>query len=266
VVPTLALALVACSADGKREEHAGSGGDSRAVTGGSAAAGRGGAQAATSGGADAGTGTARALSAAGAGAGAGGARAATSGGGASGRNSQPAAQRDDNDAGADDEVAIKPPPDPSITFEWEQTAPGVDQTCRAGDYVGTFMCALDTGDTGVIQITGPVRLSLTKSANGEFLEIADGHIDGFALDVFNFSSGLSGMLDCGTRGLSAMAKDGAVGLGDAMLLPVFQFAGVLSGTLDASGTTLSGDWSFPVTTVLGDIGTCTGPWTATRMP
>jgi hypothetical protein len=162
----------------------------------------------------------------------------------------------------------KTPPDPSIMFAWEETAPGATN-CQAGHFVGTFMCDL-TPEGGTAEdsfsITGPVELTLTKSQNGEFLEISDGHINGFALAIFNFDAALEGKLECSTAQLAANAKDGSIGLGDANLLPVFTFAGQLAGTLDASGDTLNGVWSFPVTTPAGPLGTCSGPWTAIRMP
>jgi hypothetical protein len=149
-------------------------------------------------------------------------------------------------------------------FDWEETGSSTS-ACEAGRYVGTFMCTLGT-EAGPIEITGPVELTLTKSLDGEFLEISNGAINGFALLFFNFASALTGRLDCSSRQLAASAIDGSVGFGDADLLPVFEFEGELQGTLDASGSTLSGEWSFPVTTPGGPIGTCTGPWTATREP
>lgn len=218
------------------------------------------------------------LPAAGAAAGSGGARAgqagrtcslppaAVSGGaGAPARAGEP-----DSDAGMDDSDAgptavPRREPDPKITFDWKETAPGVNR-CEAGRYVGEFKCDLVLSDgSGTAVITGPVGLTLSKSKNGEFLEIADGHIEGYALLIFNFRAGLTGRLECSTRHLEAMPIDGMVGLGDAALLPVFGFNGQLAGDLDVAGNMISGTWSFPVTTPTGMLGVCTGPWTATRM-
>jgi hypothetical protein len=171
----------------------------------------------------------------------------------------------DDDAGTLEPAAPrKAPPDPTITFDWQESGSST-APCEAGRYVGTFMCTIDNGG-GAVVITGPVALTLTKALDGEFLEISDGSINGFALLFLNFASALTGRLDCSSRQLAASAVDGMVGFGDAELLPVFDFEGQLQGTLDAVGATLSGEWTFPVSTPAGPIGTCIGPWTATREP
>lgn len=173
---------------------------------------------------------------------------------------------DDVDGGIDTVAAHRTPPDPNIHFDWDETAPGAKQ-CDPGHYVGDFTCKLvfDNMDLGTATITGPVELTLAKSQNGEFLEITDAHIEGYALLILNFRAELMGRLDCSTRALDANAINGAVGLGDADLLPVLGFEGQLHGMLDDTGQMLTGDWSFPVTTQDGRLGVCTGPWTATRM-
>jgi len=174
--------------------------------------------------------------------------------------------RDDADAGVIAPTVRKTPPNPNIMFDWQEAAPGKPQNCAPGHYVGTFTCDLRTQDLGTAHIMGPVELTLAESQNGEFLEISDARISGYALLFLNFKATLAGRLECTTRKLDAMAIDGAVGLGSAELLPVLGFSGQLSGELSAAGDVLSGTWSFPVT--LGDgsqLGTCIGPWTATRM-
>jgi hypothetical protein len=128
------------------------------------------------------------------------------------------------------------------------------------------MCDLLFDNGIAAHLTGPVELTLERSQDGEFLELTNADIEGFALFIFNFRAELAGRLACSTRELDAMAVSGAVGLGDADLLPVLGFAGELQGMLDESGDVLSGNWSFPVTTTTGArVGTCMGPWTATRM-
>ena len=185
---------------------------------------------------------------------------------ASGGSRAPRVDPDDGDAGIIAPTVRKTPPDPSIMFDWDEATGGKPVNCEPGHYVGTFKCDLATADLGTAHISGPVELTLQQSKNGEFLEISDAHISGFALLFLNFQATLAGRLECTTRKLSAMAVDGAVGLGSADLLPVLGFSGQLNGELDPGGELLSGTWSFPVTLPDGSqLGTCVGPWTATRM-
>jgi len=177
----------------------------------------------------------------------------------------PPAELADEDAGVVDPITLRRhPPDSNIHFDWEETLPG-RKLCEPGHYVGTFMCDIVLSNGFVAHIKGPVELTLAKSQNGEFLELSDAHIEGFALFVFNFRAELAGRLECATRRLDAMAARGSVGLGDADLLPVLGFEGQLHGALDETGDVLSGEWSFPVSTSTEELGVCTGPWTATRM-
>ena len=159
------------------------------------------------------------------------------------------------------------PLDPSITFDWPETSQG-DQSqssCQPGTYVGTFNCSsqLNPFDpNATIEVTGPVMFTLTKSQNGEFLEISNGHLDGYAQLIINFAAALSGRLDCSTNRFDAMAVDGVYGLGDVNALPAGTFDGSLSGTLDPSTQVLSGEW-----VLTGEQGiSCVGPWMATFMP
>lgn len=166
-------------------------------------------------------------------------------------------------------AAKQTPPDPKITFDWTETQPaqgGQDTSgCQPGTYTGTFTCEyfLDPSDpSSGMEISGPVAFTLTKSQNGEFLEISNGHLDGFAGAVINFTSELAGKLDCSTNSLEAVAVNGAYGIGDVNALPTGTFAGSLSGMLDRSSKTLSGTWDLT-----GDQAiSCKGPWTATFMP
>jgi hypothetical protein len=181
-------------------------------------------------------------------------------GGAAKASSMPAANGDYQ--------SMLTPPDPKIMFDWQETTPGMND-CQPGTYTGTFTCNY-TGpgidDSNPFVATGPVVFTLTKSQNGEFLEISDGHIQGLADGIFDFHATLQGQLDCSTNMLIGMAMDGAYGLGDADVLPVGAFEGALSGTLDRSSATLSGDWNLSITDGLGAGGACVGPWSATWMP
>jgi hypothetical protein len=158
--------------------------------------------------------------------------------------------------------AQMPPPDPNLTFEWEQTRPGAGE-CQPGRYSGTFSCLyMAAPGFDPIEVTGPVDLVLERSQNGEFLEITDGRLEGLAQLVFGFTAQLAGRLDCATDELQAEAVNGVYGFGDPNVLPFGMFAGALSGTLNRSLVALDGDWDL---TVAGG-GACVGPWTARLVP
>lgn len=97
------------------------------------------------------------------------------------------------------------------TFDWpEATQP--EGSCEAGIYEGTFTCDV-TFLPGFppSPITGPLKFELTPSANGEFLEIADGRMDAVAVGSVPFGSELNGKLDCSTRGFHADTVNGTYG-------------------------------------------------------
>jgi hypothetical protein len=156
----------------------------------------------------------------------------------------------------------QPPPsyDPSVTFEWPETAATGDP-CLPGTYVGEFTC--DYVIIGLIpgRVTGPVSFTLEPSMDGEFLEVRDGQLDGTAAEYnVAFESLLAGQLDCETNSFSAAAQDGSYT--DGFLL-VGTFLGTLDGRLDRPTQTLTGTWSL--TTPEAAI-TCVGPWSAVLQP
>jgi hypothetical protein len=162
------------------------------------------------------------------------------------------------------------PADPKITFDWEETQPGTQAPdCQAGRYEGTFTCtyAVPGADpSSAVEVSGPVAFTLTQSQNGEFLEISQGQIDGYAALLINFTALLAGKLDCSSNELKATASNGIFGLGDATLLPAGMFAGTLNGSLDPSSTTLTGEWNLMLLEGFAQGGACIGPWTARRVP
>ena len=141
-----------------------------------------------------------------------------------------------------------------------------DSDCRPGRYTGTFMCNyVPMGGNPAMPlaiVSGPISLTLEQSQNGEFLEIADGKLEGIAQLIIGFRSKLSGKLDCGSLELTADAVDGLYGFGDPAVLPFGMFQGTLMGTLDPSSGTLSGEWNL--TESAG--GVCAGPWQANWTP
>jgi hypothetical protein len=177
---------------------------------------------------------------------------------------------DDDDAGVG--PATHAPADPKITFDWDETQPGTSASvpnCQAGRYEGTFTCtyAIPGADpSSGVEVSGPVAFTLSQAQNGEFLEISQGQIDGYAALLINFTALLGGKLDCSNNQLNAAASDGVFGFGDATLLPAGAFEGSLSGTLDPSSKTLSGEWNLMLTEGFAQGGACIGPWTASWVP
>lgn len=168
-------------------------------------------------------------------------------------------------AGAGGTVSHDPALDPEgnrrddIMFEWQQTT--LDD-CEAGRYEGTFTCTYvgmgqDPAMGGVL-VTGPIVMTLTESENGEFLEITDGRLDGNTAGIINFTSALSGRLNCATREFGARAEMGLWG----PFFPVNPFDGVLDAHYDALTSTLSGEWAL---NELATMGVCSGPWNAHRV-
>lgn len=159
-----------------------------------------------------------------------------------------------------------PPPDPNVSFAWPATLPGGNDDCRPGHYTGTFSCEYRPVPTDVdplVIVEGPISLTLERSQDGEFLEIADGQLEGIAQLIIGFRSQLSGKLDCATGELTAAAVDGLYGFGDPAVLPFGTFAGTLTGTLDTTTGTLDGQWDLGVD---GGGGACVGPWQANWAP
>jgi hypothetical protein len=161
--------------------------------------------------------------------------------------------------------------DPSVTFDWPETSPGPGGECEAGTYTGTFECEFIpdpnsgflTPDGGGFLVSGPITLHFEKSANGEFLELADAQLEGVAMDVFGFTAELTGKLDCATAQLMSEAKNGEYGLGLPIGIPLGTVEGTLEGSLDGRSHELNGTWMLSA----GDgVGTCVGPWHASFTP
>ena len=160
--------------------------------------------------------------------------------------------------------------DPGVTFDWQETTPGLGK-CQEGTYTGTFQCefayddslGLFPPDAGSIVVSGPITLHFQKSADGEFLELADAQLEGVAQDFFGFTADLDGQLDCTTLELTAQAQNGEYGLGLPIGIPLGTVEGTLDGTLDAQSGELQGQWSLSAG--MG-VGTCTGPWQASFTP
>jgi len=145
-----------------------------------------------------------------------------------------------------------------IMFDWEDTMPA---KCEAGRYEGTFSCnyvAMGGDPTMGILVTGPIVMTLTESENGEFLEITNGKLDGNTGLIINFTSALSGRLNCATREFGARAEMGLWG----PIVPVNPFDGVLEARYDDVTSTLTGTWAL---NEMLTMGICSGPWNARRV-
>lgn len=145
-----------------------------------------------------------------------------------------------------------------IMFDWEDTMPA---KCEPGRYEGTFSCnyvAMGGDPTMGILVTGPIVMTLTESENGEFLEITDGRLDGNTMLIINFTSALSGRLNCATREFGARAEMGLWG----PIVPVNPFDGVLEARYDDVTSTLTGTWAL---NEMLTMGICSGPWNARRV-
>jgi hypothetical protein len=160
--------------------------------------------------------------------------------------------------------------DPNAQFDWPETVPG-QAKCQAGTYVGTFGCSLFVDPTMPApagtppDFSGPITLEFKKSADGEFLELANAKLDGSANDTLGFMTDLAGKLDCNTLEFTATATNGVYGLGSPILFPAGDVSGMVLGMLDLQTGQLSGTWSF----YSMDAGTdfsCDGPWQAMFTP
>jgi hypothetical protein len=107
----------------------------------------------------------------------------------------------DYNAGIGDPIANKE----NALFLWKKTLPSLGGTCKAGRYSGVFtgfynspaMGADDVSFSPVgIPVIGTVEFDLHQVGNGEYFEIKDGAMEGFALVVFPFRGDLVGKVNC----------------------------------------------------------------------
>jgi hypothetical protein len=160
--------------------------------------------------------------------------------------------------------------DPNAQFDWPETAPG-QAKCQEGTYVGMFGCSLFVDPTMPAppgtppDFSGPITLEFKKSADGEFLELANAKLDGSANDTLGFMADLTGRLDCNTLEFTATAENGVYGLGSPILIPGGDVSGMLSGMLDLQTGELTGTWSLYSMDASMDF-TCDGPWQAMYTP
>lgn len=160
--------------------------------------------------------------------------------------------------------------DPNAKFDWPETAPG-QAKCLPGTYVGMFGCSLFVDpsmpppDGTPPDFSGPITLEFKKSADGEFLELANAKLDGSANDTLGFMGDLHGKLDCSTLELTATVSNGVYGLGSPILVPAGDVNGTVVGKLDVQAGQLTGTWSLFSSDGGKDL-SCDGPWQAVLTP
>lgn len=162
--------------------------------------------------------------------------------------------------GPNNDPSLNPPGNSrtDLMWTWQET---VADNCEPGRYEGTFMCTyvgMGQDPSMGILVTGPIVMTLAESENGEFLEITDGRLDGNTYGIINFTSALSGRLNCATKEFGARAEMGLWG----PFIPVNPFDGVLDARYDDVTSTLSGNWAL---NEMLTMGICSGPWTARRV-
>jgi hypothetical protein len=92
----------------------------------------------------------------------------------------------------------------SVVFKWQETMPG-SGTCKPGHYFGDFTGFYNSTAMGReeatmspigIPLLGTVDFDLRQIGNGEFFEIKDGAMEGYALVVFPFVGDIEGTINC----------------------------------------------------------------------
>ena len=115
-----------------------------------------------------------------------------------------------------------------------------------------------SGGASGTAVTGPMSMTLTKSEQGEFLEVSDGLIDGSALIFVTFRATISGRLDCTRARFTGALKNGTYGF---LIFPGGSFEGPFNSQYDRPNTAfVGGTWQLAVANPPG--GSCDGTWTA----
>lgn len=157
----------------------------------------------------------------------------------------------------------------SVTFDWQETVPG-SGSCKAGHYAGVFdgfynspvMVASPVG----IPLVGTVEFDLFQIGNGEFFEIRDGKMDGFALGFVPYNCDIKGTIDCGGAQptIEAFLKNGNYFV---VAFP-YIFDGKIVGLYDKANATIgmpeTGQWAVTEPTNYPDITRADGSFDATK--
>lgn len=163
------------------------------------------------------------------------------------------------------------PPDTSemtgVMFSWEETDPRKKVACKAGHYVGTYMCRLFivvTEGEGAFDVSGTVDLVLEQSANGELFRVQNGKFNSATLAAIPVRADVLGELDCSAgkfdgrleRGVFSVALDLGIPFTEGM------FSGPLTADYDQTTAALTGTWNMQGE-LDGFPGSCmNGSWSA----
>jgi hypothetical protein len=156
--------------------------------------------------------------------------------------------------------------DPSVTFEFPETAPG-DRPCKAGRYTGMFDGFYAPGVAvwpSPIPVFGDIQIVLEETQDGEFLAIGDGTLEGVALGLFPFQARISGRVNCSAGLLEdGFLNDGVYIVG---VLP-YTFSGPFTADFDpltnsfVDGRWIVGEPDWATRTYGGE-----GTWQASWVP
>jgi hypothetical protein len=154
-------------------------------------------------------------------------------------------------------------------FNWEETVPS-EGTCEAGHYSGTFdgfynspvMVASPVG----IPVLGTVEFDLYQIGNGEYFEIRDGKMDGFALGFVPYSCDIEGTINCSGAQpkIEAYLKNGNY----FVVAFAYIFDGKIVGLYDKATATIGvpdmGQWAVTEPTNYPDITNGDGSYNAAK--
>jgi hypothetical protein len=183
----------------------------------------------------------------------------------------PSADAGRRDAGShrvrqiEDDAGSGPDPglDPNAVFAWKQSLPG-QGTCKAGRYVGTFVCTIAGPDVAnpPPMLSGAVTFTLVGSAEEQVLSITQGRVAG---PLF-FSPGMTGKLDCIAKHFGATSLNGTLLAQDPQnptaTMVLLGFNASLDGAFDDQALVIAGSYMM-----VNDQGqSCNGTFRASTTP
>lgn len=162
----------------------------------------------------------------------------------------------------------EPPPEHTgVTFDWTETDPTRLSVCKAGHYVGAYMCRLfilRTEGEGAFDVSGTVDLQLEPTTDGEFLRVRNGKFSSATLAAIPVEAEVAGELDCSASKFEGRLENGTFSVALGLPVPFTQgtFSGPLIADYDGSTAALSGTWNM-TGELDGFPGSCmNGSWSA----
>jgi len=170
----------------------------------------------------------------------------------------------------DTPASLDPPLDPTVHFDWTETAPNRGP-CGSASFTGHFSCEVASNVFLVLLYThveGSLQLNITGSSEAQVLRLASGELRATDDTAHEFLVAPinGGGLDCSTRVLEAAVPTTLTAVLPlerqlSWLLPVPQAntSGWLRGNLDPRGAVINGDISL----AMEDKDSCVGTFTLT---